>query len=629
MSRTQETTFQERAIDDAAPAPGMVAGRWLFAGPAETVSDDVYAVVERGAVSRTRTTVALGPGTKVSGNTYFGRFPATYWQRWTTVRQIRLELTVTGSGRLSVAASDLNGFAKVVTARTVRDADRQQIVLVAALTRFADGGALWLDLETAEGQRLTVADARWTVDAPEHPRVTSVGFTTMDRPEFCLGVLRALADDRFALDRVDGVLLVDHGAQPVAALEEYQRIAVELGPKLRHIVQPNLGSAGGCNRVLYEVAGREHGDAADVLLLDDDILLEPEIVVRLTAFGAHRVRPMIIGGQMLNYYHPNVLLADAQRVDMARIQPGVPMPHARPDVDLLAGDGAPALQERRLDAGYNAWWACLVPLEVVARIGYILPMFSQADDAEFCYRARTHGIPTITLPGAGLWHTDFTLKDLDDFKTYFIRRNYLIMSALHGEFRVEPLVRQLSSEVVQCLLGMRYGLAATVLAAVEHFLDGPGDLRDGGVRRLEEVNRFRAAYPDTRCHPATAVPGVEPSDLAIAACGPPPMHPLACGLGRALGQLRGRQRFALGEIAHDEAHWWHVSRFKTAVVTDASQEGVRLRRHDRDLMLGLAWRTARTMLRLRLRGGKARRLYRAALPHLTARKNWTRLFELD
>jgi galactofuranosylgalactofuranosylrhamnosyl-N-acetylglucosaminyl-diphospho-decaprenol beta-1,5/1,6-galactofuranosyltransferase len=622
MSRTQEMTLHEGAIDAAAPAPGMVAGRWLFAGPAETVNDDLYAVSQRGAVSRSRTTMTLGPGTQVSGNTYFGRFPATYWQRWTAVRQIRLELTVTGSGRLAVAASDLGGFAKVVTARTVRDADRQQIVLVAPLTRFADGGALWLDLETAEGQRLTVADARWTVDAPARSRVTTVGFATIDRPEFCLGVLRALAADRFALDRVDGVLVVDHGAEPVAALEEYQRIAAELGPKLRHIVEPNLGSAGGCNRVLYE--SHEHSD--DVLLLDDDILLEPEIIVRLTAFGAHRVRPMIIGGQMLNYYHPNVLLADAQRVDTARIQPGVPVPHARPDVDLRAAGSA---QERRLDAGYNAWWACLIPIEVVDRIGYILPMFSQADDAEFCYRARAHGIPTITLPGAGLWHTDFTLKDLDDFKTYFIRRNYLIMSALHGEFRPGPLVRQLSREVGQCLLGMRYGLAATVLAAVEHFLDGPGDLRDGGVRRLEEVKRFRAAYPDTTRHPAGAVPGVEPGDLAIAACGPPPKHPLACALGRALGQLRGRQRSALGEIAHDEARWWHVSRFTAAVVTDASQEGVRLRRHDRDRMIGLAWRTARTMLRLRLEGRRAQRRYRAALPDLSARENWTRLFELD
>jgi galactofuranosylgalactofuranosylrhamnosyl-N-acetylglucosaminyl-diphospho-decaprenol beta-1,5/1,6-galactofuranosyltransferase len=618
MSRTQEMTFQDGAIDDTAPSPGMVAGRWLFAGPAETVNDELYAAVERGAVSRTRTTLTLGSATKVSGNTYFGRFPATYWQRWTTVRRIRLELTVTGSGRLSVAASDLGGFAKVVTARTVRDADRQQVVLVAPLTRFADGGALWLDLETAEGQRLTVADARWTVEGPKRPRPTTVGFATIDRPEFCLGVLRSLAGDRFALDRIEGVVVVDHGAEPVTAREEYAPIAAELGPKLRHIAEPNLGSAGGCNRVLYETAGDEH---ADVLLLDDDILLEPELIVRMTAFGTHRVRPMIVGGQMLNYYHPDVLLADAQQVDTARIQPGVPMPHARPDVDLLGG----ALQERRLDSGYNAWWACLIPLEVIARIGYILPMFSQADDAEFCYRARAHGIPTITLPGAGLWHTDFTLKDLDDLKTYFIRRNYLIMSALHSEFRTGPLARQLSREVLQCVLGMRYGLAATVLAAVEHFLEGPDDLRDGGLRRLEEVGRFRATYPDTVRHPVGAVPGVEPGDLTIAACGPPPEHPLACALRRAFG----RRRHALGEIAHDEAHWWHVSRFTTAVVTDASQEGVRLRRRDRDLAIRLAWRTARTMLRLRLKGGRVRRRYRAAVPAMAARENWTRLFALD
>ena len=31
-----------------------------------------------------------------------------------------------------------------------------------------------------------------------------------------------------------------------------------------------------------------------------------------------------------------------------------------------------------------------------------------------------------------------------------------------------------------------------------------------------------------------------------------------------------------------DAHWWHVSLFETAVVTDSSQESVRVRRFDRD-----------------------------------------------
>ncbi|HCT76468.1 MAG TPA: glycosyl transferase [Micromonosporaceae bacterium] len=611
------------------PAPfGTVAGRWLFAGPADTVDSALYATVARGSVLRRRTEATLAPGTKVSGNTFFGRFPATYWQRWTNVREVRVQLTVTGGGRVSIAASDLGGFARVVATKAVVARDREPVVLAASVDRFIDGGALWLELESADGSAMTVADVRWTVPAPAAARITTLSFCTINRPDFCVGILRALAADQLVLDRLDRILVVDQGSEPLAAFGGYQSVAADLGDRLRYVAQPNLGAAGGVNRSLYEVAGQPPNGPANVLFLDDDVLLEPEVVIRLTTFGDHLTQPMIIGGQMLNIFHPHVLLADAQRTDVDGIQPGVPMPHSRIDVDLLATDaaGRPDLLERRLDSGYNAWWACLMPIEAVGRIGYMVPMFFQGDDAEFCYRARAHGIPTVTLPGAALWHTDFSLKDIDDVKIYFIRRNYLTVAALHGDLPIGSLIRKLGTELAQFLLGMRYGLAATVIEAIEDFLDGPDDLYDGGTLRLGEILALRARYPETICHPATAIPGIAPNDLAIVTSVAKPRHPVAFALGRALDHLRGRHRFAIGEIAHDEAHWWHVCLFRTAVVSDASQEGVRVRRRDRGLLLRLAWRATKVLWRFGWRGGAMRGRYQAALPDLTSRDTWTRLY---
>jgi galactofuranosylgalactofuranosylrhamnosyl-N-acetylglucosaminyl-diphospho-decaprenol beta-1,5/1,6-galactofuranosyltransferase len=612
-------------------AAGLLAQRGLFAGP-ETISPDLYARVLHGGAVRQRRHLVLEPATRVSGDTYFGRFPASYWQRWTGVDEVRVEASVTGDGRLDVAASDLGGFARVVDTRAVVGAERAVISLSARLDQFQDGGSLWLDLATEPGQRLAVDQVWWTVNAAPVPRTTSIAFCTYNRPEYCLGILRALADDPVALARLHHVYVVDQGSEPLESDAGFPAAAAGLGPRLRYLRQPNLGAAGGCNRGLYEIVSPAHPQPANVLFLDDDVLLEPELVIRMTAFGDHAAQPIIVGGQMLNLLHPHVLLADAQQTDIDGIQPGVPMPHARIDVDLLRTDPVtrrPTMQERRLDSGYNAWWACLISVEVVHRIGYMVPVFYQGDDADYCYRARANGIPTVTLPGSGLWHTDFTHKDLDDIKMYFVRRNYIIVSALHGDFRLGPLTRKLGAELVRSLLAMRYGLAATVLRAVDDFLAGPAALRDGGTQALRDIGEMRAGYPETESHPATAIPGIPAGAPRIVAAGPPPRHPVSFALARLLDRVCGRYRFAFGEVAYDEAGWWHLSRFRSAVVTDASQCGVRLLRHDRRRMLALARWAVWSLIRLRLRGARVRRDYQRALPALTSRESWTRLYRLD
>ena len=65
----------------------------------------------------------------------------------------------------------------------------------------------------------------------------------------------------------------------------------------------------------------------------------------------------------------------------------------------------------------------------------------------------------------------------------------------------------------------------------------------------------------------------------------------------------------------------------SAVVTDPSQEGVRVRRFDRDQMLDLARRGAAVLWRLQREGDRVRDQYRARLPELAGRDTWTRLFE--
>jgi galactofuranosylgalactofuranosylrhamnosyl-N-acetylglucosaminyl-diphospho-decaprenol beta-1,5/1,6-galactofuranosyltransferase len=95
---------------------------------------------------------------------------------------------------------------------------------------------------------------------------------------------------------------------------------------------------------------------------------------------------------------------------------------------------------------------------------------------------------------------------------------------------------------------------------------------------------------------------------------------------RILWQLLRRAR-GTAAIPIADAHWWHVSLFDTAVVTDSSQESVRVRRFDRDTMIELARRSAALLWRLSREGERARDEWRAALPELTSRESWARLYD--
>ncbi|MEU6641320.1 glycosyltransferase [Saccharomonospora sp. NPDC046836] len=619
-------------FSEHAPAGRLLAQRGLFAGPSDVVSKDLYSEIVEGVASRDRLSVTLEPSARVSGNTYFGRFPASYWQRWTTVKTVTVEARVSGAGHLAVRASDVEGEPRTIAARTVADTTEPiTVALEAKLDKFFDGGALWLDAETEAGQWLTVSDVRWTVEPPTKIRPTAVTICTMNRADDCLANLRALAESLPALDTLDAIYVADQGTDTVDSRDGFAEVAKRLGAKLRYIKQPNLGGAGGFTRGLYEVAGHTETEHANVLFMDDDVLLEPDLVIRLTAFSNRAANPMIVGGQMLNLLHPNQLHVGAEYARLNTLEPGQAVPHSLNTADLLGVDqetGKPNRQERRLDAGYNGWWSCLIPYEVVKEIGYPMPFFFQWDDAEYSYRARAHGFPTVTLPGAGVWHADFHWKDWDEWHRYFNLRNSIITAALHSPFDLTVLSRVLMAQLVRYLLGMQYGLSATLIKAVEDFLEGPDILRDGGVAAMKEIREIRAQYPETKRHAATEVPGIASNDISIINTAPRPSMQRAVLLKRLLHRLLGKHRYALGAIPSDEAHWWHVSLFETAIVTDASQEGVRVRRYDRDRMFDLAKRGVKVVNRLRKEGRGVQAQYQRAMPELTSRENWTRLYGL-
>ncbi|MDQ3789458.1 MAG: glycosyltransferase [Actinomycetota bacterium] len=630
----QDPAVEEARNAEREPSGRLVAQRGLFRGPDPVCPDDLYLQVEQGSAVRERQRLLVHAGSAVTTDTYFGRFPASYWQRWTVVNEVSAELTLTGSGRVSLVASDPAGDTRVVTARELSGLRDESVTLTVALDKFVDGGFLWLEITTGD-EELRVERLRWTVAAPEKLRQTSVVICTFNRADDCTKTLQSLGRDPEALAVLNAIYVVDQGTDTVSSRETFPEIKRTLGNRLRYIQQPNLGGAGGFGRGMYEVT--EQGtDGANVLLMDDDVLCEPEIAVRLTAFANRTTEPTLVGGQMLRLLHPTVLLAGAEYADFAQLIPGKVVKGALDDVDLLAEevdeDGVPTGKinrgDRRVDAHYNAWWSCLIPAEVVGEIGLPLPLFFQWDDVEYGYRARRNGFATVTLPGAGLWHADFDWKDADKWNEYFAVRNALIVSTLHSETDPKQSARVLISRITRNLLSMEYGLAATLIKAVEDFLEGPEFLHDGGQAAAKEIRRLRAEYPDTVMHPAGEVPGLKSGSVPMVQAGPKPSMTRLVLLKRLIYLAMGRTVHQLGAVNRKDATWWHLSQFDTAIVTDGSQEGVRLRKRDREMTIKLAKDAARAARRLVSELPRLREEYRAAVPELVSRDNWRRLYDL-
>ncbi|GAA2548561.1 glycosyltransferase [Pseudonocardia hydrocarbonoxydans] len=617
----------------AVPVPTrLLAQRGLFFGPSGLVPEDLYSVVELGAARRERDRVHLAPATRVSTNTYFGRVHATYWQRWTAVTEMQVSLTVSGTGRVRVLASDTNKVWRIVAVHDVDGAREEVVTLAASVDRFLDGGGLYLQLSTETGE-MTVSDVEWTVPAPERMPRTDVTICTFNRVEDCLNTLTALADDPRALATVGVVQVVDQGTDPLESRERFAAVSAALGAQLRYVRQPNLGGAGGFTRGLFDATAGAPEEHSDVLLMDDDVLLEPEILVRLTAFAASTTHPTIVGGQMLNLLHPTHLHISAEYADPEILTVGLPVQGALREANLLGLDDRdlPINQERRVDTEYNGWWSCLIPAAIVREIGYPLPLFFQWDDIEFGYRARAHGFPTVALPGAGVWHADFGWKDWDEWHRYFNLRNGLITAALHTPFTTKRIVRRLGQILAQNLVAMHYGLAVTLLTAVEDFLDGPDILADGSAAAAAEIRRIRSAYPETVVHPITDLPRDAPDfrDVQVVRSpGEPTRHRLTW-LKRVAYLAANRAPHRTGFVPAGDAHWWHVSLFERAIVADMGEHGYRIRTRDRAKVLELTKRGARLLRRVAAEGPAVAQRYRDAEPQLTSRENWARLYDVE
>jgi galactofuranosylgalactofuranosylrhamnosyl-N-acetylglucosaminyl-diphospho-decaprenol beta-1,5/1,6-galactofuranosyltransferase len=618
------------------------------AGPGAVATTSTSSRGQRADQVLDRRRYRVPAGTRTSFATYFNAFPAGYWRRWTTVAEVLLRVRTTGEGSVVVYRSNAKGNSQRVDSVVVgtgagTGAGGTTSEFTLTLKPFNDGGWYWFDL-VGGAVDLVLEEAGWHAataggDAGRTAGTATISITTYDRPDYCSALLRTLGEADELLGVVDQVLVVDQGTKKVIDdTTHYPAAAAALGGRLRVVDQGNLGGSGGFSRGMVETVAA--GRSSYVLLLDDDVTVEPEGIVRAVVFADLARTPTIVGGHMFSMYQRSMLHALGERVQRWRFWWG-PVASTVEDHDLAASNlrSTPWLH-RRVDVDYNGWWMCLIPTDVVRRIGASLPVFIKWDDAEYGLRAGEADVPTVSFPGTAVWHVPWTDKDdAIDWQAYYHARNRVVAALLHSPYpRGGNVVRESFSIQVKHLLSMQYSTAELRLLALEDTLAGWEHLHADLPGKLAQVRALRASSDDATYRADAAAypptkrrkPPRRGRELEV------PKTRLAILTAAAAGvvkQVRGVDELASTnpqvDVPHMDARWWLLSRFDSALVSAADGTGVAWYRRDPRRFSRLLRRSLAVHERLLREWPELAASYRGGIEGLASVEAWRASLGLD
>jgi galactofuranosylgalactofuranosylrhamnosyl-N-acetylglucosaminyl-diphospho-decaprenol beta-1,5/1,6-galactofuranosyltransferase len=437
------------------------------------------------------------PGGVANFDAYFSRLYAGYWSRFAQRATARLELDTDGDGHLSVLRSTPEGKTLHVHSQELNEGGLTTVDIDLGPTHA--GGTLWFEVR-AQSQ-VTLHRAFWSVEQPDHYRrpLVDVSICTYNRPEDVIGCLQGLRSSEDLGAYLGTVRVIDNGDQSFLDLDGGREIADLWGDRLQIVYQQNLGGSGGFSRGMSEAV--KAGAASHVLLLDDDVVVEPEGLRRAVVLASLTPHPTLVGAHMLERLRPTTLWTTGEVLD--------PIDFSIASASATDGyriDLEEARQEAVVPSAFNGWWSCLIPVETIERIGLSQPWFIKWDDIEYGYRAGEAGYPTITLPGAAVWHESWDTKDdVDNWTLYFTVRNRLMHAAMASsrlplslrKKRARAVLASIWRNDILVFLSRRmFANAEAVVQAVTDFAKGPEILEESLTEQARRVRAARKGFPD-------------------------------------------------------------------------------------------------------------------------------------
>ncbi len=406
-------------------------------------------------------------GATLDFDTYFNSFFESQWRRYTALSAILLQVAIEGEAFLQVYRRVANR--RVLVHQQEIRSGLTEVCLNDSAINFRQHGVLSIDL-VAKAGGVTFVSACWMgEDAPPAAAGLATVFCTFNREAAIARCLAAIAVSPDAMAAIARVIVVNQGRPGLARHPAMAEAVHRLAGKLVLIEQANHGGAGGFTRGM--LAAMDDLAITHIVLLDDDIEIEPGSLARMAAFFSFANRDVVLGGHMLDMIHPATLY-EAGAVISDRHWAFLPQHHGchigNPDMLERLSHPAPV--------HYNGWWCCGFPLALLQEHGLPLPCFIRGDDLEWGLRLHNRGVPTVSMPGIAVWHEPFYLK-IGSWQLYYETRNMLVAAALHLPASRAATVRRIARQMVRHLLTFRYYSTALILDGVRDFLAGPAIMR--------------------------------------------------------------------------------------------------------------------------------------------------------
>ncbi len=399
--------------------------------------------------------LSLSAGQRATFDTAFGLFPAGRWRRLTSLSDVAARMHVDGRARVNLVA--VTGEREDIIDSV--EVDGGTAIVSLPNLDASSIGTLFVTVTAIDG-RVLVHGGEWTTTmAPTRNVTLGVAITTFNRQDYVLKTINRLVDLEQNVAELSGRL-------KVVVVDNAQNLKPELAPDapVTVIPNPNLGGAGGFARGIMTL--RDGGWASHIVVMDDDILLEPESVVRTVSLLSYaRSADLCVHGAMMSEEQPWMQFEAGANYEFRSVYPLRAV--GRLDDMRDRAEVIPDAAEIPFD--YTAWWFTVFPVHLAKENP--LPVFVRGDDV--AYGLMHTGRHTVTLPGVVVWHADFALKNNPSSLYYEVRNFALIDTLVFDEHKWWHLAWRYLGFGFRNLYSHRYASCEYMVRGMEQFLAGP------------------------------------------------------------------------------------------------------------------------------------------------------------
>ncbi|MFV0635889.1 glycosyltransferase [Mitsuokella sp. WILCCON 0060] len=336
--------------------------------------------------------------------TYFNSFSLRKWKQYTTLQTLTVKLELKGPFKLCFLTFSADGERSVLEAQTKGGLYEHTFAL-----QELTGDILGFRLEALQEDAQFLKGAYYGDAVNWHKCDMGAGICTFKREEYVKRTMQVLEDFQQEHSWLS-VLVVDNGST----------LPCKETPALRIIHNRNYGGSGGFTRALIEYV--EQGKVDYVLLMDDDIVLEPSVIERahsLLSCLKEEYQDSFLSGAMLSLEHPTVQYENTAYWGKIRLH-GLGKGFVMDNIETCVRNESLGSYPNQ----YGAWWFCCIPVHRIRAIGYPLPVFLKGDDMEYGIR---NDRPVLSMNGIAVWHQSFAKKQ-SNMVNYFSDRNSFIIN---------------------------------------------------------------------------------------------------------------------------------------------------------------------------------------------------------